>query len=798
MKKNKTEPRRIGGLFSLCLAIFCLTETVVLSLTITPLIIVCVILFALASAVLCVSGKAFGIRPRRIITAFSKVTLAISLGIAVAYLAVHSSKLPAERLLAKYADAEEVALAVRIDKTVSVGENYGIYDGTVILTDGRNAREEFGAYPRLRISAFGQSPQSIGEIIAFNGALSIPEEYTDDNFALKRYLESKEIFIACDVSSTIRIVGNQRDGAFSRFRRRLSMGLSRCIRDSDAAALARCLLLGERDAVSDEIRDTFRASGASHILSVSGMHLTILLCFISLVLGLGKRKRRRFPFAELITCGIAFVYMAVASFTPSIMRAGLMLILANLFSVCAYYIRKLCHNPKDNPESPTADKEETSLEQGVFFGALEALLGSAAIVGVVSPYSLLDVGMQLSLLSTLGIIIAIPITAKISDVFGFSAITAFLSSCTVTLFAVSFTLPISAYSFGELSTMSVLSNLVLAPIITPLLVILLLTALLSVLPFVGLVGFVCGILGRLATVLAKICIGVCDLFGRTEFSVVDIGRDSIILIVLTVALVIVIASAFILRAFARKNVASVVGLGAVLLYLVSSACFFTSTYAARSVPSLAIHTVSQNPYLCIAKRDSRIFLDCARGYYSAKHLSDSAGEALYATKDYYILLPSDDTDFTVAYRNASLIAKERGLEAVLMPSPTALSRQKADYGEYRELVKRLEDDGIDIVFYEDEITVCGLEFDASIEENACGVLFGEYSFIFGERYDEELASRLSEDSEYCLYFCKKAGKTDNLRYGSRAKLYVTSSEKGKISGALSIAAGASESFPTIE
>lgn len=798
MKKNKTKLQRIGGLFSVCLAIFCLAETLFLPVSPTPPTIVCSLLFALASAILWASRKVFGRRPSLAVTSASAVTFAISLGIAVAYFAGHSSRLPAERLLTKYANTDEVSLVVRIDDTVSVGENYGIYDGTVILTDGQNAREAYGAYPKLRISSFGQSPQSIGEIIAFDGALSIPEEYTDDNFALKRYLESKEIFIACDVGSTIRIVGHQRKGTFSYFRGRLSKGLSRCIRDSDSAALARCLLLGERDAVSDEIRDTFRASGASHILSVSGMHLTILLCFISLALGLGKRKRRRFPTGELVTCAIAFVYMAIADFTPSIMRAGIMLTLANLYSACAYYIRKLSQKQQADIAQSPSDKADISLEQGAFFGALEALLGSAVLAGLVSPYSLLDAGMRLSLLSTLGIIIAIPLTVKISKAFGLSAITAVLSSCAVTLFAVSFTFPISAYSFGELSTMSVLSNLVLAPIITPLLVILLATALLSALPSFGIVRFVCGILGKTATVLAKICIGVCDLFGRTEFSIVEIPVGSILLTALTVAFVLIMTSAFLLRAFARKNAASIVGLSAVFLYLISSACFFTSTYAARSVPSLAIHTVSQNPYLCIAKRDSRIFLDCARGYYSAKHLSDSAGEALYATKDYYILLPSDDTDFTVAYRNASLIAKERGLEAVLMPSPTALSRQKADYGEYRELVKRLEDDGIGIVFYEDELAVCGLEFDVSIEENACGVLFEEYTFIFGKTYNEELASRLSEDSEYCLYFCKKSGKTENLQYSSKAKLYVTSSVKGKISGALPITAGASVSFPTIE
>ncbi len=783
MKKNKTEPQRIGGLFSLCLAIFCLAETVFLSVPQSPLIIVCAILFALASAMLWMFRRVLGRRPSQIVSAASKVTCAISLGIAVAYLAVHSSRLPAEMLLAKYRDAEGVALAVRIDKTVSVGENYGIYDGTVILADGRNARKEFGAYPKLRISSFGQSPQSIGEIIAFDGTLSVPEKYTDDGFALKRYLESKEIFISCDVGSTIRIVGHQRDGAFSRFRKRLSTGLSRYISDSDAAALSRCLLLGERDATGDDIRDTFRASGASHILSVSGMHLTILLCFISIALGLGKRKRRRFPTGELVTCAIAFVYMAIADFTPSIMRAGLMLMLANLFSVCVYYIRKL---------------STERLGEFAPLGALDALLGSAVLAGLVSPYSLLDVGMQLSLLSTLGIIVAIPITVKISKTFGFSAITAVLSSCTVTLFAVSFTIPISAYSFGELSTMSVLSNLVLAPIITPLLVILLATALLSTLPYFGLVGFICGILGKAAAALAKICIGVCDLFGRMEFSVVEIAKDGILLKLITVALVLVMTSAFILRAFAKNTAASIVGLGAVLLYLVSSACFFTSTYAARSVPSLAIHTVSQNPYICIARRDSRIFLDCARGYYSAKHLSDSVGDALYSTKDYYLLSPSGDTDFEIAYRNASLIAKERGLEAVLMPSPTALSRQNADYGEYRKLAKRLEDDEIMVVFYENDLTVCGLEFDVSIEDNASGVMLGEYTFIFGESYDEELASRQSEGSEYCLYFCKKAGKTENLRYGSKAKLYVTSSVKGKISGALPIAAGASEAFPSAD
>ena len=56
-------------------------------------------------------------------------------------------------------------------------------------------------------------------------------------------------------------------------------------------------------------------------------------------------------------------------------------------------------------------------------------------------------------------------------------------------------------------------------------------------------------------------------------------------------------------------------------------------------------------------------------------------------------------------------------------------------------------------------------------------------------------SGVSVGAEKAYKFCKKAGKTENLRYSSKAKLYVTSAVKGKISGALPIAAGASEAFP---
>lgn len=89
----------------------------------------------------------------------------------------------------------------------------------------------------------------------------------------------------------------------------------------DTAFFARALLLGDRTEVNYETNTAFRLSGISHIIAVSGLHISILFSIVMLLSG------RRRILSALIGIPTLLLFAAVAGFTPSITRACLMQIL---------------------------------------------------------------------------------------------------------------------------------------------------------------------------------------------------------------------------------------------------------------------------------------------------------------------------------------------------------------------------------------------------------------------------------------------------------------------------------------
>ena len=89
----------------------------------------------------------------------------------------------------------------------------------------------------------------------------------------------------------------------------------------DVAGFAKALLLGDRSGIDYETNTTFKVSGISHIIAVSGLHVSILFGLIFTFAG-----RRRF-LTVLMGIPAVVVFMAVVGFTPSVTRAGIMQIL---------------------------------------------------------------------------------------------------------------------------------------------------------------------------------------------------------------------------------------------------------------------------------------------------------------------------------------------------------------------------------------------------------------------------------------------------------------------------------------
>ena len=214
--------------------------------------------------------------------------------------------------------------------------------------------------------------------------------------------------------------------------------LRRCVEGlfpQEEASLVRAMLLGEKDGLSADVESDFRDIGASHLLVISGLHLSALAAFFSLFLSLFRLGRR---VKNLLTAAAVLLFLILIGFPFSAVRSGIMLLLF-LFADCL-------------------GREADSLNSLGF-----ALL----LIGVLNPFSGGDVGLALSALSTLGIL---KLQSGISRVINRPfqnrrylrrAAAPLTASLSVSLACVLATLPVQLLVFDGFSLLSPLSSLLL-------------------------------------------------------------------------------------------------------------------------------------------------------------------------------------------------------------------------------------------------------------------------------------------------------------------------------------------------
>lgn len=201
---------------------------------------------------------------------------------------------------------------------------------------------------------------------------------------------------------------------------------------SDAAAFARALLLGDRTGIDYETNTAFKVSGISHIIAVSGLHVTILFTLINMIC-----FKRRWLVA-LLGIPTLCLFAAVGGFSPSVVRACIMqalIITAMLFD-----------REYDGPTE-------------LAFACLVMLL--------VNPLVIASVSFQLSVGCMIGIflfqrIIYDWMCGKLGCEKKHRYVKLkrwFASSVSMTLSAMSLTTPLVAYYFGCVSLVGVLTNL---------------------------------------------------------------------------------------------------------------------------------------------------------------------------------------------------------------------------------------------------------------------------------------------------------------------------------------------------
>lgn len=234
------------------------------------------------------------------------------------------------------------------------------YNNTKLILNVKKSNE------LKQIPKFGDEIEILGEVEKPSGIRNYK------GFDYKQYLKSKKIYGTVEVKKVKIIksdVAGNIDKLLNSIQNSIKNNMNKILK-KDESALCIGILVGVRTDISDEIENDFKTSNLTHMLAVSGSHITYIITAFALLLS--KTSKR---FTKIITIIFLIFFMALTGYTASVIRATIMGILMLLAS--------LLHR-----------KSDTINNLGI----------SSFIILLCNPYTIIDLGFLLSYAGTIGII----------------------------------------------------------------------------------------------------------------------------------------------------------------------------------------------------------------------------------------------------------------------------------------------------------------------------------------------------------------------------------------------------------
>lgn len=283
----------------------------------------------------------------------------------------------------------------------------------------------------------GDLSVGVGDRVRVVGELSRPV-VGEDGFDYARYLSTKRISAVLNAVSVTPL--DDETGWIGRLHRRTDVALGYGLRPEEAAVV-RGMVLGDRSLIPEESDEAFRRSGITHVLAISGQHVAVLAAGIFFIMrSLAVPAMVRNP----ATLALVWLYIAIAGAPPSAIRAG---VVATFVLAAPLLGRQL---------SP-----------------LHFMTTMLAAVLAYNPLLVYNAGFQLSVAAVFGILLLQrPMRALVRR--GLSRALHRSPNAVCDLLAASLaaqvaTTPIVAASFGEVSVVGVVTNLVAVPLSGPIL-----------------------------------------------------------------------------------------------------------------------------------------------------------------------------------------------------------------------------------------------------------------------------------------------------------------------------------------
>ena len=325
------------------------------------------------------------------------------------------------------------AEGVITDRAAS-GGNLTAYTMTLSSVEGRPVRGT--AY----LTCHYVSDLRPGERVTLTATLTTTEEATGSaDRALTLLGDGVTLGILSENEADVTVTGtdNRLSVKAGALRRTLAAKLALAT-GKDAEGLPAALLLGDTAGLSDGVRRDFSRAGISHMLAISGLHVTLLFGMLGFFLKCLRLPRR---LRGILLGGIALLYLILLGFPPSATRAVIMMGMV--------YLSALLSSRSD---------------------PLTSLGLAGALILAVDPYTVADAGFWMSFLATLGIVTLMPPIKEAATTWRAkgsrlrAGLVKLLLALCVGVVAMSFTLLIVAAVIGELGILSPLSTVLLTPL----------------------------------------------------------------------------------------------------------------------------------------------------------------------------------------------------------------------------------------------------------------------------------------------------------------------------------------------
>ncbi len=282
-----------------------------------------------------------------------------------------------------------------------------------------------------------------GDILAVNTRPEVvPPPKNPYEFDYQQYLANKRIHYQLTSKADRWYATSKNDGhwfykGLETVRENALAILQSHLPDTAHYGVASAMLLGHRDGISQEVLMRYSLTGAIHVLSVSGMHMTLIYGLLAFVLIPLKTAKK--PWLRLVVIlAIIWLYACLTELSPAVVRASIMF---SLFAIGQTIYRKP--------------------------NALNITAASALLILLFYPMQLLDVGFQLSYLAMVGILFLygpisdwIPIKNKYLRLVW--------EGTALSIAAQAATLPLIMYYFHQMAIYTLPANLIvmlLAPVV---------------------------------------------------------------------------------------------------------------------------------------------------------------------------------------------------------------------------------------------------------------------------------------------------------------------------------------------